>query len=41
MVILGPGEAPMAHKTDEYCSLKKLEEAVEAYTQIALKWCTT
>lgn len=41
VVILGPGEAPMAHKTDEYCSVKKLEEAVEAYTQIALKWCTT
>ncbi len=28
-VILGPGEPTMAHKTDEFCYLTKIEEAVE------------
>lgn len=37
-IILGPGEPEMAHKTDEYCYIYKIEEAVEIYTQIALKW---
>jgi succinyl-diaminopimelate desuccinylase len=38
-VILGPGEPEMAHKTDEYCYISKLELAVEAYWEIARKWC--
>ena len=38
-VILGPGEPGMAHKTDEFCRLSKIEEATEAYTDIARKWC--
>ncbi len=38
-LILGPGEPQMAHKTDEYCYLWKLELAVEAYTEIAKSWC--
>ncbi len=40
-LILGPGEAEMAHRTDEYCYVSKLAEAVEIYTQIALKWGET
>ena len=38
-VILGPGEVTMAHKTDEFCYISKIEEAVEVYTEIARKWC--
>ena len=33
-VILGPGEPTMAHKTDEFCYLPKIEEAVEIYLKI-------
>ncbi len=38
-VILGPGEPGMAHKTDEYCHLSKIEAATEAYSEIAGDWC--
>jgi succinyl-diaminopimelate desuccinylase len=37
-VILGPGEPSMAHKTDEYCRVPKIEEAVHLYTEIARRW---
>jgi len=39
-VILGPGEATMAHQTDEYCIVNRIGEAVEAYTEIARRWNT-
>ena len=35
-VILGPGEPGMAHRTDEFCSIKKIEQAVEIYKNIIL-----
>lgn len=38
-VILGPGEAPMAHQTDEYCEIRRVEESVAAYEEIARRWC--
>lgn len=38
-VILGPGEPEMAHKTDEFCSISKIEEAGEAYLEIGRRWC--
>lgn len=38
-LILGPGEAEVAHTTDEYCAIAKLEEAAEIYTRVALGWC--
>ena len=38
-IILGPGEPTMAHKTDEYCYIAKIEEAIQAYTEIAMNWC--
>ena len=38
-VILGPGEPEMAHKTDEYCYVSKIEAAAEAYFEIARRWC--
>ncbi len=36
-VILGPGQPEMAHKTDEFCFVNKIEEAVKMYTDIILK----
>lgn len=38
-IILGPGEPSMAHKTDEYCYISKLEQSVEIYTSILKQWC--
>jgi succinyl-diaminopimelate desuccinylase len=37
-VILGPGEAEIAHTTDEYCYTDKLTEAVRIYKEIITKW---
>ncbi len=38
-IILGPGEPTIAHKTDEYCYISKIEEVTLAYIEIAMKWC--
>lgn len=38
-VILGPGEAAMAHQTDEYCLVSRIDQAVEAYRRIIDDWC--
>jgi succinyl-diaminopimelate desuccinylase len=38
-VILGPGEAQMAHQTDEYCVVERINEAVAAYEEITRRWC--
>jgi succinyl-diaminopimelate desuccinylase len=35
-VILGPGEPLQAHKTNEYCEVKRIHEAVELYRSILL-----
>lgn len=37
-IILGPGEAAMAHQTDEYCQLERIDQAVEAYRAIMELW---
>jgi len=37
-VILGPGQPEMAHQTDEYCYIDKLEQALNIYINIILKW---
>ena len=37
--ILGPGEAAMAHQTDEYCLVSRIDQAVEAYGRIIEDWC--
>jgi succinyl-diaminopimelate desuccinylase len=39
-VVLGPGEAAMAHQTDEYCSTERLRQSVEIYEKIIHDWCT-
>ena len=38
-VVLGPGEAAMAHQTDEYSSMERLRQSVEIYEKIILDWC--
>jgi succinyl-diaminopimelate desuccinylase len=38
-VILGPGEPHLAHQTDEYCLISRIDQAVEAYCQIIDDWC--
>lgn len=38
-VILGPGEAQMAHQTNEYCVAERITESVAAYEEIARRWC--
>ncbi|MCK0147210.1 M20 family metallopeptidase [Arenibacter sp. F26102] len=38
-IILGPGQPEMAHQTDEFCYVDKLEKAVEIYTNILLEKC--
>ncbi|HAM09484.1 MAG: hypothetical protein A2X05_14395 [Bacteroidetes bacterium GWE2_41_25] len=37
-IILGPGQPEMAHKTDEFCYVNKLEDSVRIYKEIILKW---
>lgn len=38
-VILGPGEAQMAHQTNEYCVVDRVTESVAAYEEITRRWC--
>ncbi len=38
-VILGPGEAQMAHQTNEYCVTDRIAQSVAAYEEIARRWC--
>ncbi|MFP3920729.1 MAG: M20 family metallopeptidase [Dichotomicrobium sp.] len=38
-IILGPGEPRMAHQTDEFCYVSRIEEATELYTGIIRRWC--
>ena len=38
-VILGPGEPALAHQTDEYCLVDRIEQAVEANLLITKRWC--
>jgi succinyl-diaminopimelate desuccinylase len=38
-VILGPGEPQMAHQTDEYCLVERIEQVVPAYEEIIRRWC--
>jgi succinyl-diaminopimelate desuccinylase len=38
-IVLGPGEPEMAHKTDEFCYISKIEAAVELYYELGRTWC--
>jgi succinyl-diaminopimelate desuccinylase len=38
-VVLGPGEAAMAHQTDEYASQERIRQSVDIYEAIIRDWC--
>ena len=38
-VILGPGETEQAHKTDEWCSQRRIDQATELYSDLIAEWC--
>jgi succinyl-diaminopimelate desuccinylase len=38
MVVLGPGEPALAHQTDEYCLLDRIEQSVDIYTDLIKDW---
>ncbi len=38
-VILGPGEPQLAHQTDEYCHVPRIEQAVVANRELIRDWC--
>lgn len=37
-VIMGPGQPEMAHQTDEFCYISKIEQAVRLYKKIIENW---
>ena len=38
MVVLGPGEPQLAHQTDEYCNVDRVEQAVDIYCRLIADW---
>jgi len=38
-IVLGPGEAAMAHQTDEYCGMERIRQSVQIYEEIIADWC--
>ena len=38
MVVLGPGEPHLAHQTDEYCLVERIEQAVDLYQELIAAW---
>jgi succinyl-diaminopimelate desuccinylase len=38
-LVLGPGEAQMAHQTDEYCNMERIGQSVAIYEAIIRDWC--
>jgi succinyl-diaminopimelate desuccinylase len=38
-VIIGPGELELAHQTDEYCLVSRVERATEIYSRLIRSWC--
>jgi len=38
-VILGPGEPTLAHQTDEWCSLTRLEQSTDLFRTLMKNWC--
>jgi succinyl-diaminopimelate desuccinylase len=37
-VILGPGEPTLAHQTDEWCSMTRIEQSVDLFKTLMLRW---
>jgi succinyl-diaminopimelate desuccinylase len=38
-VILGPGEPRLAHQTDEWCSMDRVDQSVDLFGCLMRKWC--
>ena len=38
-VILGPGEPTLAHQTDEWCSINRVEQSVDLFRTLMQRWC--
>ncbi len=38
-IILGPGEPAMAHQTDEFCRVDRVEEAEAIFAELIVRWC--
>jgi len=38
VLVLGPGEAAMAHQTDEYCNMERIRQSVAIYEEIIRDW---
>lgn len=38
-VILGPGEPRLAHQTDEWCSISRIEQSVDLFGTLMRRWC--
>jgi succinyl-diaminopimelate desuccinylase len=38
-VILGPGEPKLAHQTDEWCSMHRIEQSVDLFRTLMQRWC--
>jgi succinyl-diaminopimelate desuccinylase len=38
MVVLGPGQPELAHQTDEYCFVDRIEQAVDVYHELIASW---
>jgi succinyl-diaminopimelate desuccinylase len=39
-VILGPGEPKLAHQTDEWCSMNRIEQSVDVFRTLMRRWCS-
>jgi succinyl-diaminopimelate desuccinylase len=39
-VVLGPGEPRLAHQTDEWCSMNRIDQSVELFTKLMRDWCS-
>jgi succinyl-diaminopimelate desuccinylase len=37
-VILGPGEPSLAHQTDEWCSIARMEQSVDLFSTLMRRW---
>jgi succinyl-diaminopimelate desuccinylase len=38
-VVLGPGEPRLAHQTDEWCSMQRIDESVDLFRTLMQRWC--
>jgi succinyl-diaminopimelate desuccinylase len=38
-IILGPGEPSLAHQTDEFCFIRRIEEAEAIFSDTIARWC--